>query len=257
MEGYEYIHDTTGSPVQVRIRIKEPHLITAPLYLCGSVTSETVIRTQELFRKSFPNDLRAVSLHQLPEWGQPVQIAARVNFTGMDTQKLSFYSYDTAANRYYGIETQYAIDENGYVHFTSPLAGNIVISDGLLAKKGEAIPGNAATNETDASAPESSSLPELNVEADNGFLPNPETGGDMIAHADNPPVRSNLSNQADGVPPVGGSSAGTLSVSGESGVSGTVFAISVGALFVWFILWVAIPRKNDVYVTVEEYRKRH
>jgi hypothetical protein len=54
MEGYEYIHDTTGSPVQTRVRMKEPHAITQPLYLCGSVTSQAVIRTQALFHTNLP-----------------------------------------------------------------------------------------------------------------------------------------------------------------------------------------------------------
>jgi hypothetical protein len=54
----------------------------------------------------------------------------------LKTNNLYFYSYDKATNIYKRIlPGEYRIDANGYVHFTTTQAGDIIISDGPLAKK--------------------------------------------------------------------------------------------------------------------------
>ena len=75
-------------------------------------------------------------MDQTAPWGQPVQIAARIDLTGMDSKKLYFYSYDKKANTYRRIEKPaYWIDKNGYLYFETELAGDIIISEGPLDKK--------------------------------------------------------------------------------------------------------------------------
>jgi hypothetical protein len=53
----------------------------------------------------------------------------------MATDNLKFYSYNAETNSYVQIQTQYWVDTNGYVHFNTELANDIIISDGELTKK--------------------------------------------------------------------------------------------------------------------------
>ena len=75
-------------------------------------------------------------MDQAEPWGQPVEIAAKVDLTGMDTKNLYFYSYDKKTNTYRRIEKPaYWIDKNGYLRFTTELAGDIIITEGALERK--------------------------------------------------------------------------------------------------------------------------
>jgi len=77
-----------------------------------------------------------VQLDHTKPWGQPVQIAAKVDLTGMDTANLFFYSYDEKTNIYWRIEKPaYWIEKNGYLHFTTELVEDIIISEGALERK--------------------------------------------------------------------------------------------------------------------------
>lgn len=128
--------DTTGSPVQVRVSIPEPAKLTADVLLSGAVKGRIVDSRKAFFEKWFQNQLRVVHLDYSGSFGQAVEIAARVDLTGMDTANLTFYSYDKAANSYKRIEKPaYWIDSNGYLHFTTELAGDIVVSEGGLEKR--------------------------------------------------------------------------------------------------------------------------
>ena len=80
--------------------------------------------------------MRVIYLDQRTDWGQPVNIAARVDLTGMDTKNLHFYSYDKAANSYRRIEKlAYWIDTNGYLRFATGYAGDIIVSEGGAGKE--------------------------------------------------------------------------------------------------------------------------
>ena len=79
-----------------------------------------------------------IHLEQQGDFGQPVQIAALVDLSGMDTENLFFYSYNKAANTYRRIvKPAYRIDKNGYLHFTTEYGGEIIISEGPLTPKGQ------------------------------------------------------------------------------------------------------------------------
>ena len=52
-----------------------------------------------------------------------MRVAARVGLTGMDTENLYFYSYDSAANSFRLIaEPNYRVDANGFLWFNTDRA---------------------------------------------------------------------------------------------------------------------------------------
>ena len=76
-----------------------------------------------------------ISLSQQGDFGTAVEISAKID-SKLNTKTLQFFAYDKATNRYTQITApNYWVDQNGYVHFTTTLAGDVVISDKPLAKK--------------------------------------------------------------------------------------------------------------------------
>ncbi|HHV75586.1 MAG TPA: hypothetical protein GXX41_13310 [Thermoanaerobacterium sp.] len=137
LAGYQYWHDTMDSnAVQVRVYIKNPTAITSDLLVSGHVKGSEAEGVKALFEKYFNNKVRTIHLDQAGAWGQSVEIAARVDLTGMDVTKLYLYSYDKGSNTYRRIEKPaYWVDKNGYLHFTTQFAGDIIISEGALNLK--------------------------------------------------------------------------------------------------------------------------
>ena len=137
LSGYEYRHDTMdGKAVGVRVYVPKPELVKTDLMVSGYVKGSAVDKVRALFEKYFNNKIRVIHLDQKEDWGQPVQIAAKVDLSGMDTNKLYFYSYNAKTNTYRRIvKPAYWIDANGYLRFTTEYAGDIIISEGSLVKK--------------------------------------------------------------------------------------------------------------------------
>jgi len=137
LAGLKYEHDTVADgAVQVRLYINDPANIKNDLMVSGYVKGSDVDYARNTFEKWFNNKVRAIHMDQTAPWGQPVQIAARIDLTGMDSKKLYFYSYDKKTNSYKRIEKPaYWIDKNGYLHFETELAGDIIISEGPLDRK--------------------------------------------------------------------------------------------------------------------------
>ncbi|MCL2034446.1 MAG: hypothetical protein FWG94_06905 [Oscillospiraceae bacterium] len=120
--------------VDVRITL-DPAQSTQDLNLSASTTNAQATRTTNTFTRFFSNDVMTVSLGQQGDFGQTVTIAARLN-PELNTDNLTFYAYDRETNTYKQIrEPNYRIDSNGYVHFQTTLAGDIVISDGVLSRR--------------------------------------------------------------------------------------------------------------------------
>jgi len=104
--------------------------------LLASADSPSAVNAAGLFKKWFANKLAAVSTGQTGGFGMPVDIAVKVDLADMDTENLVFYSYDSKTNTYKRIENPACrIDTNGYLHFTTEYGGEIVISEGPLARK--------------------------------------------------------------------------------------------------------------------------
>ncbi|MDL2233686.1 carbohydrate-binding domain-containing protein [Ruminococcaceae bacterium OttesenSCG-928-L11] len=122
--------------VQLRITVKNPGKMTSEMHLSGELTGSAVNARKAFFEKWFKNKVQVIRLDQSDSFGQPVEIVAKVDLTGMSTKQLVFYVYDRATNTYKRIENAaYWIDQNGYLHFTTEVAGDIIISDGPLERK--------------------------------------------------------------------------------------------------------------------------
>ena len=101
--------------------------LTGPVLVGGAIGNQPVV---EFFAKHFSNTFRAVKLEQAGAFGMPVNVAAKVDFTGMNTKTLCFYSYNQATNLYARITAPaYSIDANGFLRFTTTQGGTILITD--------------------------------------------------------------------------------------------------------------------------------
>jgi hypothetical protein len=117
----------------VRVTINNPAILKGDIKVSGYTTGTDVKRVENLFDKYFDSNISVLHLDQSGAWGQEVRIAAKFDLTGMNTNNLVFYSYDKATNRYQRIPApKYSIDKNGYTHFSTPYAGDIIVSDGVL-----------------------------------------------------------------------------------------------------------------------------
>ena len=132
----EFVARTTiDRVVQVQLTFPEPSKLTAEMKVSGFVTGAAADSRKAFFERWFRNQLRVIHFDHSGGWGQPMEVAAKVDLTGMDTAKLAFYSYDKATNRYSRIENPaYWIDQHGYLHFTTELAGDIIISENALVR---------------------------------------------------------------------------------------------------------------------------
>ena len=127
--------DTTKDGITQLRQYLNPALgraLTGGISLGGSVSAPD---TKERFEKYYDNKIAVVRLAQNGTFGMAVGIAARVDLTGLDTSSLYFYSYNRATGKYYPVKTSYFIDANGFLHFTTTLAGDIIITDKPLTEK--------------------------------------------------------------------------------------------------------------------------
>jgi hypothetical protein len=137
MANLRYEHDTlAGNAIQTRLYIDNPAGFDRDILVSGWVDGREVNWTRNLFERFFNNRVQVVHFNHTGAWGQAVRVAAKLDLTGMDTGNLVFYSYDRQANSYQSVRTpNYRIDSNGYLHFTTTLAGDIIISNGPLARR--------------------------------------------------------------------------------------------------------------------------
>jgi len=126
-----------GKTVEVRITL-DPGKSTKGLNLSASTSNAGAKTREAMFEKWFRNNVSVVSFAQQGDFGQPVEIAAKVDLAGMDTKNLYFYSYDKKTNTYRRIEKPaYWIDKNGYLRFVTELAGDIIISEGRWSESSD------------------------------------------------------------------------------------------------------------------------
>jgi hypothetical protein len=125
-----------GGAVDVRI-ILNPAQATRSLNLSASTANPQAGRIKNHYERFFSNDIMAVIFEQQGNFGQAVTIAARLA-PGLNTSNLVFYTYNSVANTHNPISiTNYRVDESGYLHFTTNLAGVILISDGQLVRQAQ------------------------------------------------------------------------------------------------------------------------
>lgn len=88
------------------------------------------------FNRYYENTMRVVALEQQGSFGVALEIAAKLDLTGLNTESLVFYSYDVKTNTYTRLEnTSYWVEANGYLHFRTVLAGSILVTDHALTRK--------------------------------------------------------------------------------------------------------------------------
>ncbi|MEG2852387.1 MAG: hypothetical protein RR879_05995, partial [Hydrogenoanaerobacterium sp.] len=91
--------------------------------------------TKEAF-KNFDNKMAVASFAQQGSFGMAIKVAVKVDLTGLNTKTLVFTSFDKKTGKYVQLpKTAYTIDKNGYIHFTTSMGGEILITDKPLVKK--------------------------------------------------------------------------------------------------------------------------
>ena len=69
-------------------------------------------------------------------FGMPVEVAVKADLSALNTNTLRFYNYDASTNVYTLIEnSQYFIDTNGYLHFTTTVGGPVIVTDVPLTRR--------------------------------------------------------------------------------------------------------------------------
>lgn len=122
--------------VLLQLTFPNPGAVAADMAVGGSVSGGAAETVRAHLEKWFSNELRVLHLDQAGPFGQPVEVAVKLDLDGMDLENLVLYSYDSKTNTYQEI-TQPGCwaDKNGYLHFTTSLAGSLVVSNGPLARK--------------------------------------------------------------------------------------------------------------------------
>jgi hypothetical protein len=134
--------------------------------LSGSVYGSDTINALSKFKERWPGKkLSVIVFDQSGSFGMTVQVSAKADLAGLSTESLYLYAYDNSIPGYRRIGENYRIDANGYLHFTTNLGGDIVISNGPLS----GTTGSTLTRET---ADSLAALPPAVV------LHNPTTGGE-------------------------------------------------------------------------------
>ncbi|MDR1663565.1 MAG: hypothetical protein LBR83_01405 [Clostridiales bacterium] len=104
----------------------------------GKTTGTEANRIRRIFEKWFSNKISTIHFDREGKWDAAVKVAAKVDLTDWDTKQLFFYYYNPKLNRYTRIaKPEYWIDANGYLHFKTEYAGDIIISEGELERRQE------------------------------------------------------------------------------------------------------------------------
>ncbi len=130
-ENMSYRHESVSfGEVLVRLDIPEPGLATKDILVSGRVSGVEQNAALRRARDRWPDaDLSAVVLDHDGSFGVDVQVAAKANLNGLDTNSLYFYVYDGSARAFRRVSAEYAVDGRGYLHFTTGLGGSVIISD--------------------------------------------------------------------------------------------------------------------------------
>ena len=101
-----------------------------------SMEQKDTQKTQSTFERYFDNKVSVVHFDHEGAFGMSIDAAVKVDLTGMNTKNLLFYSYNSKTNRYTPITNADAyMDENGFLHFTTNMGGDLVITDKPLTPR--------------------------------------------------------------------------------------------------------------------------
>jgi len=88
-----------------------------------------VVGVTNVFNRFFTNNVVVINLGQSGEFGTDVRVAVRADLSELNTDNLMFFAYSAETNRFSRIATTYRIDSNGFIHFITPIGGDIIITD--------------------------------------------------------------------------------------------------------------------------------
>jgi len=120
----------TSAGLDVRIVVPDPSAATRGINLAASTTSAEAVRVQNIFMRSHNNAaMTVVSMGQQGDFGMEVRVVTRIDPV-LDANNLYFYSYNLQTNTFRRFTpSAVSMDANGFLHFTTTMADNIVISD--------------------------------------------------------------------------------------------------------------------------------
>lgn len=124
--------------VQARLYLEPVKLVNLKSDLKISIYTDKskTAKSKAFFNKWFSNNLEVIKCSQQGSFGAGLQISAKLDLTNLNTKNLVFYSYDKASNTFSQIDnTGYFIDSNGYLHFFTEKAGDIIVTDSPLTKR--------------------------------------------------------------------------------------------------------------------------
>jgi enterochelin esterase-like enzyme len=122
-----------GKETNVSLTFK-PGQSTQDLNLWAATESGPANSLTSQFGRLFSNDVMAIVFAQEGSFGQPVEVTVKLD-KNLKTDNLVVYSYDPATNAYSRVNTTVSLDSTGYAHFTTQVAGDLILSDGELLSR--------------------------------------------------------------------------------------------------------------------------
>ena len=129
---FVFVDTRVGNVITSRIFInaETAALLPETVNLAVHVDGAQPAPVATLFGRFFTNNIVVVSFEHQGAFGTYIRIAARVDLTNLNTESLVFYAYNRETNTYRLIEApNYRIDAHGYLHFSTPFGGDIIITD--------------------------------------------------------------------------------------------------------------------------------
>lgn len=133
----------------VRLDAKEGNTVLSRVYVDAATAAKltgtvdfsvatkgaAVDKAISTFEKAFDNKIAAVSLGQKGAFGADIKMAVKADLSKLNTSNLVFYAFDKTTGKYAKLAVEYKVDAKGYLHFSTPVGGDIIISDKPLARK--------------------------------------------------------------------------------------------------------------------------
>lgn len=130
-----YADYVVDNAIAVRFYLN-PAALNKTVSVAARLDDAAVAPAKNVFTRFFKNKMAFIQFGQAGSYGTAVAIAAKVDLAGMDTAMLRFYHYDAATNVYDAVASPNAwVDATGFLHFSTPKGGFIVISQGPLERK--------------------------------------------------------------------------------------------------------------------------
>lgn len=129
---------------QAKKGVVESRLYIDPAQLSGNGKERLSLKVTlnekkvtQTFERHYSNALQTITFSQKGGFGGPVELAARLDLSGMDTKALRFYHYDAASNSFYLLPNlRYFVDTNGYLHVQGIVnTDTLIVTDRPMARR--------------------------------------------------------------------------------------------------------------------------